>query len=77
MGFLKKSDAVICILKSINPGSIELKVLRVFPKPIRDIGYSIFSYFRRYVQKDVCILPSVAARKRILIHSFSLGFLNK
>lgn len=76
-GFLNKSDAVIYILQSIKPSSIQLKALRLFPKPIRDVGYSIFAFFRRYIQKDACRLPVAADRKRILTGSFSKDFLNK
>ena len=76
-GFLKRSDVIIFILQSVKPSSMQLKVLRLFPKPIRDVGYSIFAYFRRYIRKDVCSLPSAADRKRILTHSFSVDFLNK
>ena len=76
-GFLKKSDAVIFIFQSINRSSFQAKVLRLFPKLIRDWGYSIFAYFRRYVPMKQCKIPWSAERKRFMTDKSFQFFLNK
>lgn len=77
IGFLEKSDAVIFILESLSPSSFQLKALKLFPKIIRDYGYSVFAYFRRYLQIKECKLPSIEDRKRFLTDHSLQNFLNK
>ena len=74
-GFLKKSDAVVFILQAIKPTSLQLKALKLFPKLLRDMGYSTFAYFRRYIPKRVCELPSPEHKKRFLTDSSYQNFL--
>ena len=66
VGFLQKSDAVIYILQAIKPSSFQLKALKLFPKIIRDMGYSVFAYFRRYIPMRKCEIPSLEDKKRFL-----------
>ena len=66
VGILNKSDAVIFILKTISPNSFQLKALKLFPKFIRDVGYSVFAYFRRYVRIKKCITPTSQDREHFL-----------
>lgn len=73
-GFLKKSDAVIFILQSIKGSSYQAKVLRLFPKFLRDWGYSIFAYFRRFIKLKKCKIPSLEERKRFLTNQSTQFF---
>lgn len=76
-GFLKKSQAVLYILEVLKPTSFLLKMLRLFPKQLSDIGYSIFAYFRRYIKVGKCkpFLPE--QKKRFLLDSSFQDFINK
>lgn len=76
-GFLMKSDAVIFILQALRPTSFELKVLKLFPKLFRDMGYSIFAYFRRYLQVANCKVPSSEHRKRFFSDNSFHDFIKK
>ena len=76
-GFLKKSDAVIFILQSVKGSSFQTKILRMYPKFLRDWGYSIFAYFRRYVKLRKCKIPSAEEKKRFLTNQSFQVFLNK
>ena len=75
-GFLSKSDALIYIYETIRPTAIQLKILRLFPKFLRDIGYSIFAFLRRYFRMKSCAIPSAEDRKRFLSTSLLQDFLN-
>lgn len=77
VGFLKKSDAVIFILQSVKGSTYQGKVLQLFPKFLRDCGYSIFAYFRRYIKLKECKIPSPEERKRFLTNQSFQVFLNK
>lgn len=77
VGFLKKSDAVIFILQSIKDSSNQKKALKLFPKFLRDWGYSIFAYFRRYIKMSKCKIPSTEETKRFLTNQSFQVFLNK
>ena len=76
-GFLIKSDAVIFILQTINPSSIGAKALKLFPKVLRDTGYSVFAYFRKYVPMKSCEVPSKKDRARFLTQISVTETLNK
>lgn len=65
-GFSIKSDAVIFILQNIRPNSLQQKVLKFLPKFLRDIGYGLFAYFRRFILIDNCEIPSVEDKNRFL-----------
>lgn len=77
VGFLKKSDAVVFILQALKPTSFQLKVLRLFPKLARDMGYSIFAYFRRYLQVGKCRLPLPEYKKRFFSDISFQDFIKK
>ena len=76
-GFLIKSDAVIFILQILRPNSFQLKALRLFAKPLRDMGYSFFAYFRRYMQVRKCKTPSREHQKRFFEDNSFQDFINK
>ncbi len=76
VGFLTKSDALIYIFNTIQPTALQVKVLKLFPKLLRDIGYSTFAYFRRYVPMKSCRIPSAEDKKRFLSNSSFQDFLN-
>lgn len=65
-GFLLKSNAVIFLLEVIDPSSFKLKAMKLFPKFLRDLGYSVFAYFRRFFPINSCELPSLEDRRRFL-----------
>lgn len=75
-GFLIKSDALIYIFDTIQPTVLQVKVLKMFPKFLRDIGYSIFAYFRRYFRMKSCAIPSAEDKKRFLSDSLLQDFLD-
>ena len=76
-GFLIKSDALIFIFQIIKPSFVGAKALRFFPKIIRDIGYTIFAYFRRYVPMKSCKIPSKKDRVKFLTQFSVSETLNK
>ncbi len=76
-GFSKKSNAVIVILQTLKPSSFQLIALRIFPKFLRDAGYSFFAYFRRYIQMRDCKIPTSKDKQRFLTGSSFKNFLNK
>ena len=76
VGFLIKSDALIYIFDIIRPSALQVKALKLLPKFLRDIGYSIFAYFRRYVPTKSCKIPSEEDRKRFLSDESLQEFLN-
>lgn len=76
-GFMSKSDAVIFILQTLEPTSFKSKMLKMFPKLLRDMGYSIFAYFRRYMQVAQCKLPLPEHEKRFLTNKSFQDFIDK
>lgn len=75
-GFLQKSDAVIFILRAIQSSSFQFKALKLFPKFLRDTGYSIFAYFRRFIPMRKCEIPSSENKKMFLTDVSFQVFLN-
>lgn len=75
-GFITKSDALIYIFDAIDPTAFQVKALRLFPKFLRDIGYIVFAFFRRYVPMKSCRLHSKEERKRFLSSSSVHDFMN-
>lgn len=65
-GFKTKSDALIYIFNTIDPTALQGKVLKSFPKFFRDMGYSIFAFFRRYTRMKSCAIPTDEGKKRFL-----------
>ena len=76
-GLLMKSYAVIFILQALRPTSFQLKALKLFPKLFRDIGYSTFAYFRRYLQVAKCKVPSPEHKKRFFSDNSFHDFIKK
>ena len=76
IGFLSKSDAVIYILQHIKPKSFPLKILKLFPSFLRNIGYSLFAYFRRYLSIKSCQVLSVEEKNRFLTENTHQDFMN-
>ena len=75
-GFLIKSDAVIFILQNIKPNSFQLKALKLFPKILRDTGYRLFAYFRKFITINKCEVPSADDKKRFLTDKLLKDFMN-
>lgn len=75
-GFLTKSDALIYIFNIIEPTAIQVKALKLFPKFLRDVGYTVFAFFRKYVPMKSCRLLTKKERKRFLSSSSVDEFLN-
>ncbi len=76
-GFLKKSNAVVFILQVLKPTSLQLKALKLFPELLRDMGYSIFAYFRRYVKVGKCKVPSSEQQKHFFTDNSFQSFIDK
>lgn len=76
-GFLKKSDAVVFIMKELKPTSFQLKALRVFPKILRDTGYTIFAFIRRYIRVANCKVLSSEDQKRFFADNSFQSFIDK
>ena len=76
-GFMSKSDAVAFIFQSLKPNSFQLKALKLFPKLLRDMGYSIFAYFRRYMQVGTCKMNKTKHKKRFFSDNSFQDFINK
>ena len=74
--FLTKSDALIYIFNTIQPNALQAKLLKMFPKPLRDIGYTIFAFFRRYFRMKSCAIPSAEDKRRFLSNSLLQDFLD-
>lgn len=75
-GFLTKSDVLIYIFNIIEPTAIQVKALKLFPKFLRDVGYTVFAFFRKYVPMKSCRLLTKKERKRFLSSSSVDEFLN-
>lgn len=75
-GFLTKSDVLIYIFNIIEPTAIQVKALKLFPKFLRDVGYTVFAFFRKYVPMKSCRLLTKKERKRFLSSRTVDEFLN-
>lgn len=64
--FYVKSVAVLKILDQVAPNSLVAKVLKIIPRQIADIGYSIFAYFRRSLSITTCKVYTKEENKRFL-----------
>ena len=76
VGFLLKSDALLFIFGTIKPSSFQVKMFKLIPKFIRDIAYTIFAYFRRFVAMKQCKLPSKEEKKLFMTDKSLQEFLN-
>jgi predicted DCC family thiol-disulfide oxidoreductase YuxK len=64
----EKSEAVILCLKTIGYNKTLISTLKITPKTILDIGYSLVAFFRYKIfgKKKICSLPNTIISKRIL-----------
>ena len=64
----QKSEAVILCLKTIDYNNIIIFALKITPKTILDIGYSLVAFFRYKIfgKKKICSLPNTIISERIL-----------
>ena len=76
VGFLLKSDALLFIFGTIKPSSFQVRMFKLIPKFIRDIAYTIFAYFRRFVPMKQCKIPSKEERKLFMTDKSVQEFLN-
>ena len=76
VGSLMKSDALLFIFGIIKPSSFQVRVFKLIPKFIRDIAYTIFAYFRRFVPMKQCKIPSEKDRKLFMTDKSVQEFLN-
>lgn len=62
------SDAALHISKHLNRPWSFLHVLKLFPKPIRDVVYKVIAKNRYawFGKKDSCMIPSPEIRNRFL-----------
>ena len=65
---LNRSDAALTILGQLDGAIKTLAIARVFPKPLRDLGYRLVanSRYRIFGKRDACRLPSPEERDRFI-----------
>ncbi|MEO1009336.1 MAG: thiol-disulfide oxidoreductase DCC family protein [Planctomycetota bacterium] len=65
---LLRSDAVLAIARELGPPWSLAGVLRVIPRPIRDLAYRVIARnrYRVFGTRDTCRRPTEAERSRIL-----------
>ena len=66
---LVRSDAAVAVLLELGGGWRLLgKILRIVPRPVRDLGYRVVARvrYRIFGRLDACPLPSAAQRDRFL-----------
>jgi len=63
-----RSDAVLEIFKYLGYGWRYTKYLKIFPRKLRDWGYSVFAKHRYslFGKKDRCMIPSDELKERFL-----------
>jgi len=63
-----KSDAILEIFINLGFGWKFMKYLKVFPRKLRDWGYSVFSKHRYslFGKRDACMIPSDELKERFL-----------
>lgn len=66
--YLIRSDAVLEIFKYLGSGWKYTKYLRIFPRKLRDWGYSVFAKHRYsfFGKRDSCMNPSDDVKERFL-----------
>ena len=67
-GIRVKSDAVLAILAGLGHGWGVVRVLRIFPRPIRDWVYDFIARhrFRWFGKREECRVPTREERDRLL-----------
>jgi predicted DCC family thiol-disulfide oxidoreductase YuxK len=62
-----KSDAALTVLSNL-PGWQWVRVLRAFPKPLRDAIYNLVARnrYRRFGKYDACFVPDAEFRGRVM-----------
>jgi predicted DCC family thiol-disulfide oxidoreductase YuxK len=63
-----ESDGVIRALQLVGGAPWRARLLRVVPRPLRDLGYRLFARnrYRLFGRKDVCALPTPVQRALLL-----------
>ena len=63
-----KTEAVLEIFKYLGGGWKYLRVLKIFPRKFRDLGYTIFSKYRYRIfgKQNVCMVPGDELKDRFL-----------
>jgi len=63
-----RSDAVLEIFRYLGSGWQFMRFLKIFPKKLRDWGYSVFSRYRYTVfgKRDSCMVPSEKIKERFI-----------
>ncbi len=66
--FFVKSEAILEIFKYLGSGWVFMKYLKVFPRKLRDWGYSVFGKHRYslFGKRDTCMIPSDDVKERFL-----------
>ncbi len=66
--YLTRSDAVLEILRYLGSGWQFTKYLKIFPRKLRDWGYSVFSRYRYNIfgKRDSCMIPPDDLKGRFL-----------
>jgi predicted DCC family thiol-disulfide oxidoreductase YuxK len=65
---LSKARAVLFVMKSLNGVGAWLRVFRVFPSALLDLGYGLIARnrYRLFGQSESCLMPSAEFRKRFI-----------
>ncbi len=63
-----KSDAAVRIAKELSGGWPVLGLLRIIPRPVRDLGYNFIAKnrYRLFGKSDSCMVPSEELMARFL-----------
>jgi len=64
---LRKSDAALTVLSNL-PGWRWARMLRLFPKPLRDVVYNLVARnrYRIFGKNDACFVPDAKLRARVI-----------
>lgn len=67
-GLRVKSDAAIAILAGLGHGWQTIQVLRIIPRPLRDLVYGLVARYRYrwFGKQEECRIPTPAERERFL-----------
>jgi predicted DCC family thiol-disulfide oxidoreductase YuxK len=62
-----KSDGALTVLSNL-PGWGRVRLLRAFPKPLRDAVYNLVAHnrYRIFGKYDVCFVPDAGMRDRVM-----------
>ena len=65
---LSKALAVSFVLRTLDAGGVWLRVLRLFPNALLDLGYDLIARnrYRVFGKSESCLMPSAEFRKRFI-----------